>query len=109
MDEENIVYGPYTLPEISVEESQQAEKNNLVGLLQNITNIAIAENAEKSLVQGEIIGRPSIKLPGVQRYDNTCFQYGKNVCVASDTLIFLKMFMTTELLLETFRSMGSQR
>ena len=83
MDEENIVYGPYTLPEISVEESRQAENNNLTGLLQNITNIAIAENAEKSLVEGDIIGRPSIRVPGVQRYDNTCFQYGKNVCIES--------------------------
>jgi len=83
MDEEDIVYGPYTLPEISVIESEQSEKNILSGLLQNITNIAIAENAERSLFEGDIIGRPSIRMPGVQKYDNTCFQYGKNVCIDS--------------------------
>lgn len=82
MDEEQI-YGPYTLPEISVQASDQKETQNLLGLFQNLTNIAIAENAEKSLVGGDVISRPSIKVPSLQRYDNTCFQYGKNVCVES--------------------------
>jgi hypothetical protein len=83
MDEEDIVYGPYVLPEIGIGEDQEASQDILTSLIQEITNINIAENAEQSLAQGDIISRPSISFPGITRYDNTCFQYGKNVCKES--------------------------